>query len=146
MNELHYRALHGLIRAGHRVTDEVSIRLKVLGATEPQYNVLRILNGAKGKPLSVQEISERMVQRSSNVTRIIDKLVAQNRVVRQECPENRRKMDIVITKVGQAYLKKLDKVVVAYHQEFDGRLDTAEYEQLVTLLNKLFTDESTEDC
>jgi DNA-binding MarR family transcriptional regulator len=132
--------------AGHRVTDEISTRLKVFGATEPQCNVLRIFRGAKNKPLSVLEISERMVQRSSNVTRIIDKLVAQNRVVRQECAENRRKMDIVITEEGLAYLKKLDMVVEEYHEGLNGRLNAEEYRQLTTLLNKLFSDENTEDC
>lgn len=58
--------------------------------TEPQFNVLRILQGQKGDPLTVQEIQERMVQRGSNVTRIIDKLIEKVLLERHECATNIR--------------------------------------------------------
>ena len=70
----YYEAIFEIIRTGHWITDAVSKQLKEYDIYEPQFNVLRILRGAKGKPVSVNTILESMVQRSSNVTRIVDKL------------------------------------------------------------------------
>ena len=90
MDNQYFQAIFQIIRTGHWITDQVSRELKEFGITEPQYNVLRILRGAKGEPLTVQRILKSMVQRSSNITRIVDKLLAKGYVNRQECPSNRR--------------------------------------------------------
>ena len=141
MSNSYYKAMHRIIVAGHSVTHQVSLALKELGISEPQYNVLRILRGAKGKPMSVQEISARMVQKNSNVTRIIDKLVTQKYVIRKECKENRRKMDILITEKGAGDLKKFDVVVESFHTKYVDRLDENEAQKLIELIDKLFGNE-----
>lgn len=141
VRKIFYRTIYALIRSGHRITDEVSQELKEFDITEPQYNVLKILKGAKEKPLSVQKIQSAMVQRSSNVTRIIDKLLKKGCVDRQECPSNRRKMDIRITSEGLALLKKLDKKVQALHEPMRDRLTEKELDLLRKLLNKLIGEE-----
>lgn len=137
MNEQYFQAIFAIITTGHRITDEVSIALKPFGITEPQYNVLRILRGAKGKPVSVGGILENMVQRSSNITRIVDKLVAKGYTQRTECPSNRRKMDIVITEEGLKILKQLDEHVSALHAPYFDKLSPEELTTLKQLIEKL---------
>ena len=63
-----------------------------------QFNVLRILRGQKGNPLNLQDVQERMVNKMSNTTRLVDKLILKNFVKRTECKKNRRKIEIYITK------------------------------------------------
>ncbi len=134
---MYYQAILSIIKAGHRITDQVSRELKEFDITEPQYNVLRILRGAKGKPITVQEIQCKMVQRSSNVTRIIDKLLEKDCVTREECSSNRRKMDISLTSEGLNLLKKLDKKLQAFHAPMKDRLTEQELKVLNDLITKL---------
>lgn len=136
MND-YYNAVYEIIRTGHWITDSVSRELKEFDIYEPQYNVLRILRGAKGKPISVNTILESMVQRSSNVTRIVDKLAAKGLVERTLCPEDRRKMDIIITKKGLDLLKKLDKKVEELHKPMMNNLSSEEANTLKQLIRKL---------
>lgn len=137
MNQEYLGAIDQLIRTGHWITDQVSLELKEFGITEPQYNVLRILRVKKGNPVTVQKIQSRMVQRSSNVTRLIDKLLDKNLVSRKECPENRRKMDITITQSGLDLLEKLDEKVVSFYQPMSKNLNTDESRTLKELIIKL---------
>ena len=131
------RVIQDLIISGHRITDQVSRELKGFGISEPQYNVLRILRGAKSEPLAVDEIRRRMVQRSSNVTRIIDKLIDKKFVERHECPTNRRKMDVTITPLGLEALKTFDLKVNAIILPMLERLNEKELTILNILINKL---------
>ena len=87
--------------------------LKPHGLTPPQYNVLRILRGQQGKPIAVQSLADRMVDPSSNTSRIIDKLVEKGWTDRQVCPEDRRRADVIITPAGETVLKGLDAPVDA---------------------------------
>ena len=137
MYEKYFQAIYEIITTGHWITDEVTKTLKEYSITEPQYNVLRILRAAKGTPITVGNILEKMVQRNSNITRIVDKLVAKNLTIRTECPTNRRKMDIVITQEGIHILKKLDKKVQAFHKPYFEKLNTEELTTLKNLIKKL---------
>ena len=137
MNKEYYQAVYEIITTGHWITDEITKTLKEYGVTEPQFNVLRILRGAKGEPVAVGEILNKMVQRSSNITRIVDKLVVKNYVNRKECPTNRRKMDITITEEGINILKQLDIKVQAFHEPFVNKLDQKELSTLKSLIQKL---------
>jgi len=132
-----FEAIYEIIRTGHWITDSVSKELKEYDIYEPQFNVLRILRGAKKKPISVNAILERMVQRSSNVTRIVDKLETKGLVERTLCPEDRRKMDIIITDKGLELLKKLDKKVEDFHKPMMNNLSQKEAETLKRLIKKL---------
>ena len=87
--------------------------LKPHGLTPPQYNVLRILRGQKGEPLAVQSLAARMIDPSSNTSRIIDKLVEKGWTNRQVCPEDRRRADVSITPDGIAVLTGLDAPINA---------------------------------
>ncbi|MCI4666743.1 MAG: MarR family transcriptional regulator [Bacteroidia bacterium] len=131
------QAIFEIIRTGHWFTDEVNKSLKEFGVTEPQFNVLRILRGAKGRPVSVGEILENMLQSSSNITRLVDKLIAKGYVKRTECPTNRRKMDITITEDGLNILEKLDEKVIAFHAPYVNKLTEKELNSLRNLIIKL---------
>jgi DNA-binding MarR family transcriptional regulator len=82
--------------------------MKEYGLTGPQFNILRILRGQKGKPLSVNALIERMLDKSSNASRIVDKLEEKKLVLRKVCPNDRRQVEVTITAEGLQLLKQLD--------------------------------------
>jgi DNA-binding MarR family transcriptional regulator len=86
--------------------------------TPPQYNILRILRGAKGELLNLGEITSRMIDRSSNTSRLIDKLVIKKWVSRKTCPDDRRQSEICITKEGLKVLEQLDKPIDSITEQF----------------------------
>ncbi|MCF6308071.1 MAG: MarR family transcriptional regulator [Flavobacteriaceae bacterium] len=140
MNKIYFNTLLELITTGHWLTDSVSRELKEYDIYEPQFNVLRILKGAKGTPISVNTILSRMIQKSSNVTRIIDKLVSKGLVERKLCPKDRRKMDIILTEKGEDLLIILNKKVEAFHNQMENNLNKKELENLQSLIIKLKGD------
>ena len=87
--------------------------LKPHGVTPPQYNVLRILRGQKGRPIAVHSLATRMVDPSSNTSRIVDKLVDKGWADRRVCPADRRRADVSITASGMILLDNLDAPVHA---------------------------------
>ena len=100
-----------------------------------QYNVLRILRGQKG-PANMSAIQERMIAKSSNTTRLIDKLLLKELVTREICPNNRRKMEVEITEKGLDLLKELDPKVEAHDNLFTINMTEDEMIQLNLLLEK----------
>ena len=140
MNKEYLKTISSIIKTGHWITDMVGIILKEYSITEPQYNVLRILKTQKSNPLTVQEIQSQMVQRTSNVTRIIDKLLLKKLVRRQECQTNRRKMDITITGEGIKFLDILDEKVYSFHEPMSVNLSEKELINLRNLIKKLRGD------
>lgn len=83
-------------------------RLKAHDITPEQYNVLRILRGSHPKALMLAEVTCRMIDKSSNATRLVEKLRLKGLVKREICEGNRRQVDIFITDKGLAILKKVD--------------------------------------
>lgn len=113
--------------------------LKPYDLSGEQYNVLRILRGQKGKPANMCVIQERMVTKNSNTTRLIDKLLLKDLVTRNVCPDNRRKMEVLITDKGLALLEELEPIVLAHEQLFAQNLSQEEIIQLNDLLEKFRT-------
>lgn len=74
-----------------------------------QYNVLRILKGQKGIPISINGIIERMLDKMSNASRLVDKLYAKGLVERKQKEDNRRTVDVTITKAGEDLLKRVNE-------------------------------------
>ncbi len=110
--------------------------LKPFDLSAEQYNVLRILRGQKGKPSNMCIIQERMVAKTSNTTRLVDKLLLKEFVTREICPDNRRKMEVHITAKGLAILLALDDKVKEHETFFAQNLTTHELDQLNLLLEK----------
>jgi len=85
-----------------------ALRLKPHGITPEQYNVLRIVRGSHPKKLMLASITERMIDKNSNATRLVEKLRQKHLVEREICENNRRQVDISITEKGLGVLKKID--------------------------------------
>lgn len=101
-----------------------------------QFNVLRILRGSHPKPRTGQDIQGRMINKRSDVTRLVERLRKMELVTRDVCPENRRKVDIKITEGGLNLLSELDPIIEESAQEFK-KLNEQEAEQLSNFLDKL---------
>jgi DNA-binding MarR family transcriptional regulator len=110
--------------------------LKPFDLSGEQYNVLRILRGQKGKPANMSVIQERMISKNSNTTRLVDKLVLKELVIRKICPSNKRKMEITITEKGLEVLETLDPVVIEHENCLANKLTKEELIQLNNLLEK----------
>ncbi len=124
-----------------RVIEMATSVFKDFNLTNQQYNVLRILRGQKGKPANLSTLQERMIDRNSNTTRLVDKLIQKKLVTRKVCPENRRKIEILITEKGLSVLKELDPIITEANQNVVKNLNTEELETLNNLLDKLRNDE-----
>jgi DNA-binding MarR family transcriptional regulator len=97
------------------------------------------LRGQNGKPANMCLIQERMIAKTSNTTRIVDKLVAKSLVTREICPHNRRKMEVNITVKGLELLIEIDPKVDRFEQELQLNLSVSEAEMLNQLLEKYRT-------
>jgi DNA-binding MarR family transcriptional regulator len=99
--------------------------------------VLRILRGQKDKPANLSTLSERMVSRMSNTTRLVDKLIAKDFVRRNTCPENRRKIEIRLTRSGREALENMDVAVEAAEQKLMHALSKEQLKDLNILLDHI---------
>jgi DNA-binding MarR family transcriptional regulator len=106
---------------------------KEFGISPQQYNILRILRGA-GEPLKVQTIKDRMLERSPNATRLMDKLCAKNYIERLPSEHDRRVVKIVITKEGKELLESIPKNL---NKDLLKNIDEDEAKQLSDLLDKM---------
>ena len=104
--------------------------------THQQYNILRILRGAHPQPLSTLQIRERMLDKMSDTSRIVDRLVLKGLVQKSPCSKDKRLVDVVITEKGQKMLRKLD-AETDHITEIMGKLSPSDAEMLSLLLDKL---------
>jgi len=122
-----------------RTTDVVRRRLARLveqhGITLQQYNVLRILRGAGGEPMSALEIAERLIEETPGVSRLLDRLVVKKLIQRERCSQDRRRLECAITAKGLELLARLDEPVLAADS---GAMDGLTAREVATL-NDLLT-------
>lgn len=109
---------------------------KTYGLSPQQYNILRILRGQFPNPATVFLLTERMLDKMSNASRLVDKLVTKNLVERKECETNKRRVDITITEDGLALLKEIDQMLDVMEKKFHS-LNKDEAKTLNILLDKL---------
>jgi DNA-binding MarR family transcriptional regulator len=125
----------------HEYLDAGNVDLfKQHGLSGPQYNVLRILRGARGQELSCHEIGERMVKRVPDVTRLLDRLEQRRLVARRRCDEDRRVVRTRITEPGLAVLKALDGPLRRKIARDFAQLDGRKLAQLDRLLDRLLPE------
>ena len=108
---------------------------KPFGLTLPQFNILRILRGQHPQPATVALLIDRMLDKTSNASRIVDRLEEKHLVTRCVCPANRRAVDIRITPAGLALLERIEADGALHANGFD-QLTESELRQLNTLLDK----------
>lgn len=121
------------------ISEKFNEILKVYDLSPEQFNVLRILKGQNGKSTNMCVIQERMIAKTSNTTRLVDKLLLKELVTREICPGNRRKMEIAITEKGLDLLTEVNPKVDRHESIFAQNLDPEELEQLNILLEKFRT-------
>ncbi len=90
--------------------------LRAFDLSPQQYNVLRILRGAFPLPMRVSAICERMLDKTSNASRLVDKLLAKNLLTRKSCPSDRRAVNVVISEEGFRLLQEADQVIAVQEE------------------------------
>ena len=133
------KVILNIIYTQNVLSDKFNEILKPYDLSSEQYNVLRILRGQKGNPANMCIIQERMLAKNSNTTRLIDKLLLKDLVTRNVCPDNRRKIEVLITQKGLDLLTELDPKVDEHEKLFANNLTEDEITLLNTLLEKYRT-------
>jgi DNA-binding MarR family transcriptional regulator len=112
--------------------------------THQQYNILRILRGTFPNPISTLQIRERMLDKMSDTSRIVDRLVLKNLAKKTVCEKDKRLVDVIITEKGQELLGRVD-AEITYFDEIMDHLSDKEAVQLNFLLDKLRNGEETSE-
>lgn len=137
-NDDYHRAYIGLSYL-YNVIDYIQQKLfKEYDITPQQYNALRILRGQHPKPATVGLIKERMIDRNSDASRIVERLRKAGHVERVTCENDRRAVDVVITEKGLELLKTLDPIIYTINDPLK-MLDKDEIAEFNTTLDKLLS-------
>ncbi len=132
----HEKAAINILFTGSWLYNLNAARLKNHGITPEQFNVLRILRGNNPKPMMLADVTCRMIDKSSNATRLVEKLRQKGLVEREICEDNRRQVDISITAKGLTILGKIDKQAQQWN-EILGNITKTEARELNRILDKL---------
>jgi DNA-binding MarR family transcriptional regulator len=138
-----HRLIVNLMYTNIWLVDSQMRLLKPFGLTVPQYNVLRILRGQHPQPVKINDITERMMDKMSNASRLVDKLVLKKLVIRTECPSDRRAVDVLIAEKGLALLKTIDEAQETWEAQFKA-YEGQKTDELNVLLNE-FRSVATDD-
>lgn len=130
------KIIMNIIYTQNVISENFNEILKPYDISSEQYNVLRILRGQKGNPANMCVIQERMLAKTSNTTRLVDKLLLKKLVTREVCPENRRKIEVLITPKGLNLLSELEPKINSHEHSFSNNLSEEEMSQLNHLLEK----------
>ena len=129
------KAMVNILFTNNWLVEKIKGFVKTEDITPQQYNILRILRGA-GEPLSTLQIRDRMLDKMSDTSRIVDRLITKELVKKEISAKDKRLVDISITGTGNELLKKLD----AREEELDKilqNINEEEAEMLSQLLDKL---------
>jgi DNA-binding MarR family transcriptional regulator len=133
----YHRLVVNILYSGNWLGNSQMRALKPFGITLQQFNVLRILRGSFPNPVKVNEITERMLDKMSNASRLVDKLLLKKLVERTECPSDRRAVNVIITRKGLDLLAKIDNSQSQVETDIQQRLTTEEADTLSHLLDQL---------
>jgi DNA-binding MarR family transcriptional regulator len=131
----HQKGVVNIVFTYNWMTEKLKALFERGDLTMQQFNILRILRGSD-KPLSTLEIRERMLDKMSDTSRIVDRLVVKGLVKKVVCKTDKRLVDVTITEKGKKVLEKLDR----YQDEMDailGGITIAEAKTLNKLLDKI---------
>lgn len=121
-NNPYMKMVVNILLAGKIIDHKVSEVLKEYGITHIQFNILRILEARMPEKLSLKEVQDGLLFPTSDVSRLLDRLVKRGLVERTVCPENRRKIDLSITHEG---LQIIHASIPAIEQSLDGYYKSA---------------------
>jgi DNA-binding MarR family transcriptional regulator len=132
----HQKAIVNLLYTYNWVTERSRELFATEDITPQQFNILRILRGSHPQPLSTLQIRARMLDKMSDTSRIVDRLIAKGLVKKGICKDDRRLVDVMITEKGKRLLERLD----IRQDEIDnivGNLSKKEASILSELLDKI---------
>lgn len=133
----HQKLLLNLLFTSNWLKHHETERLKPYDLSPQQYNILRILRGAKGKEMCMHEELERMLDRAPNATRLTDKLIAKGLVLRERCEKDRRVVHLLISEKGNALLAVIESATEELVAKVARRLSTAEAKAMNHGMDKL---------
>lgn len=129
---MHQKAVVNLIYTTNWLQDQLREHLKPYDITVQQYNVLRILRGAD-KPISTSDIRERLLDKMSDTSRMVDRLCQKGLAVRATCPSDKRLVDVTLSEAGHKLLADLDRL----NEKMDNFLSPLSEEQASQLSDLL---------
>lgn len=131
----HQKAVLNLLFTANWIQNKQRELFEPFGITGQQYNMLRILRGQQAKPIPAVEIKSRMLDKNSDVSRLLDRLIGKKLVKKNQCPNDKRATDISITETGLDLLNNLDTAINNMDSHFLA-LSKEEASQLSDLLDK----------
>lgn len=117
------------------LTNLLNNYLKPYELSMQQYNVLRILRGQHPSPVSINSITDRMIDKMSNASRLVEKLRKKDMIQRETCSADKRQVDVCITTKGLTALTEIDTLMAGFERQFE-HIDVKE----VALANKVLDD------
>jgi DNA-binding MarR family transcriptional regulator len=127
-----------LLFTANWLNEQIGKMLSEEGVTQQQYNILRILRGS-ATPLSTLKIRERMLDKMSDTSRIVDRLIAKELVVKNTCEKDKRLVDITLSQKGLSLVDQLDQ----YNERIDALLkgiNESEAKTMNQILDKIRID------
>ena len=134
-NDTH-RAMSNIVFTGGWIKTQFESILKPYALSSPQFNILRILRGANDW-LNMQEVKNRMVEKSPNTTRLCDKLEAKGLILRERNEQDKRQVFMKISDKGLKYIAPIDKANQSEVMQFLQNITTKEAQELSRILDKL---------
>lgn len=132
----HEKLIVNIMFTNSWMLDQQNQLFKPFKLSTPQYNVLRILRGSYPKACTINSIIERMIDRMSNASRIVDRLETKGLVERKVNKNDRRARDVMITQHGLKILEKVDHTLDAWVKSMSG-IDETQVEEANQVLDKM---------
>jgi len=139
------KAIVNIIYSGNWLNSAHNKSLKPFGISIQQYNILRILRGQKGNPISVNALISRMLDKMSNASRLVEKLRTKGYVERKTCNSDRRQVDVFITQKGLDLLDATQSAIDEVNYAHTSHLTQSEIKTLSELLEKMRLHDEEED-
>ena len=134
-----------LIYTSNWFSEKIKSFLATEDLTLQQFNVLRILRGSHPEPLSTLQIRERMLDKMSDTSRIVDRLVKKGLVAKRTCKEDKRLVDVLISQDGLKVLEAIDNREKEMYS-FMKSISSEEAEMLSNLLDKVRENQDTKNA
>ena len=135
-----HKALINIIFTYNWIYEKQANVLKPYDISSQQYNILRILRGQYPNPATIKLIKGRMLDKMSDVSRLVERLKAKGLLERKECKNDRRNVDVIISQKGLDLLSELEGKIDSIHELF-GVLTDSEIDQLNDCLDRIRTIE-----
>ena len=137
-NSIQTSAYFNLLKTGSWIEERIKEILKPFELTHAQLNALYILMENDPSPLSASELKNEILVSNPDVTRLLDRLVKKGYVIREACPENRRKIDISLTGSGRELFREADGAArQAVGNFFEDKITVKEATELRKILRKI---------